>query len=770
MTRAMRHALGGLVAFLLAAGCTEEADEVRMTEVPAPPGGIVETVTTINSKQGTEVLAPTRRALYVREPDADRWRQRAVDWPDSLQRTEASPLAGMFWSRESYNFPTDHRLTSFAGRLWMLTRPAPSKPSTLLVSADGGRTWSQIDLPPPYRDAESNGSGGHDESQLSRIDPRAPLRIAARHEAGLFLIGPQDVWRASFAEGRLDSWERLAISHSEILGSATATPLPKVVRNYMPATEKRPFELLTVFGDRLYVYRRHASSDKWVLVSTLPTIDLELRAGPDGRLLYLLGPEAIYRSSERGERWEKITLAAPLDTAPQQRAFAFLNDADAFELEGDAPGLIVGTDRGALHRSLDGGDSWERVRDPDPDGRAITGLSVEEASGWIWASTRGLGLLRSTDGGESWETATRGLRASRPAAMATGPNDELLVGTRSGLFRLTGAPEDGHWDRYHERATTALELLTDSSRIFAGTLGGAIVTETSSGDLQVSEAGTFDGQAAPLFQPWTAPPWVSRSSAILDLAPRPDSEQIFAWSRGEGMLESTDTGDSWRRKELNPALRSALDRSIVTDAAVDREAGLYLVSQPFELNAPAQLWRSRNDGESWHAVYNFGGSQTHQPLFIRRPPDAPAETLYMARGAQLARSTDGGSTWRDLPGPWQEGSIRAYTPGRDFQTVLYNTRHSSHVAFVRKTAEREPEVDTYTLIWPDTGARPRSNLRDVLAIDGTVYVRTDDAVYAGSEPEGDAQLPHAPTIMATLVVILLMTGLSFFYLRMATVD
>jgi len=64
-----------------------------------------------------------------------------------------------------------------------------------------------------------------------------------------------------------------------------------------------------------------------------------------------------------------------------------------------------------------------------------------------------------------------------------------------------------------------------------------------------------------------------------------------------------------------------------------------------------------------------------------------------------------------------------------------------------------------------TGTYPRANIRDVVAIDDTLYVRTNDAVYAGSRPDGDTQLPHAPTIMATLVVILLITGLSFFYLR-----
>ena len=756
-------------------GCTEEAERIEMTRIPAPPGGVVETIALADSgEDAPELIAPSNQTLYARDIADKRWTPRRATWPKGFEQTSGSPISGLFWARDSFNFPTDHRLTTHDERIWMLTRAAPAERSSLLVSDDHGRSWTEVDLPSPFRGGpDPRGRRGGDPKKLARIDARTPLRIVSRGGAGLFLLGADHVWKAIFTDeqpANVSDWERIDISGTDVLGSAAPTSFPKVVRNFLPATDERPFDLLTVFGERLYIYRRHAESSQWVLVSTLPTIDMALRAAPNGKTLYLLAPEAVYRSSQQGEQWEKLTLTSPLDSPPNHSGFAFLPSQTGRETTGPFPGLVVGTTRGAIYRSQDGGDSWTQVRKPDPDGRAITAIVVDDDSDHLWASTAGEGVLVSDDRAKSWKQTNRGMRSARPGPITRGPNDEFLVGTYAGLFRLTGAPEDGHWDPYHDRATTAIEVDTDDSRVFAGTLGGAIVTESSGSGLNVSEAGTFDGQNAPLFQSQMTPPWIERPSAIVTIDSRPDSSQLFAWSRGEGMLQSTDAGDSWRRNELNRALRSALARSVITNFTVDYDGGMYLSSHPFEFESPAQLWRSFNDGESWHAVYTFPGTRSNYPLLLRRPPGSPAETLYLAHGSRLARSTDAGDTWRDLPGPWETGTISAYDAGRDRHTLLYNNRHSSHVAFVRETSADEPSVETYTLVWPETRERPRPDIRDVVAIDQFIYTTTDDALYAGSVPEGETQLPHAPTIIATLVVILLMTGLSFFYLRSANVD
>jgi hypothetical protein len=104
------------------------------------------------------------------------------------------------------------------------------------------------------------------------------------------LLGANHIWRAIFTDGEasesddnsseFSTWERIAISLTDVLGSAAPTTFPKVVRNFLPATDDRPYDLLTVFGDRLYIYRRHQKNNRWILVSTLPTIDVALQAAP----------------------------------------------------------------------------------------------------------------------------------------------------------------------------------------------------------------------------------------------------------------------------------------------------------------------------------------------------------------------------------------------------------------------------------------------------------------------------------------------------------
>lgn len=769
MSPLRRICVGLLLVGLCASACTQKAQRIDMTRVPPPPGGIIETVSVLGSGDDTRVVAPSRRQMYVQRPSGGRWERRAVEWPTRPEGGSNSPLAGMTRSRDTVNFPARQRFTTHRERIWLLTHRRSATRPVLLVSHDVGRSWTRAPLPALYEtdDQEPDDGQAAPNTQLAGTNAKAPLRLISRGNSGLYLLDEDHVWRAVFSEKApvtLDRWKPIDISEIDVLDSATPTTFPSVVRNFLPATEKRPFEILTVFGDRLYVYRRHRASQRWILVSTLPTIDLSIHSLPGRDLLYLFGPEAIYRSAKQGEQWEKLTLTQPLADSPKHRSLGFIRRPKE-GTERPLPTIVVGTEAGAIYRSIDGGDRWELSREPDPDGRAVTGFAYEPEAARLWAATEGLGVLRSSDGGATWRASKNGMRATQPLAVATGPNDELLLGTHAGLFRLTGAPEDGHWDRYHDRATTSVEVNPRKSRIFAGTLGGAIVTEAPGGELNVSEAGTIKEDRAPLFQPWRVPSALSESSAILSVESRPSSERMFAWSRGQGILHSTDNGVSWRRMQLNSAVLSALERSVVTNFVVDHGERMYLTSHPFDLNSPAQLWRSYDDGETWHAVYTFPGTRSHDPLILNRGDRHATEKLFLTHGNRFARSLDAGSGWTDLHGPWETATIRAFEVDEDRLTLAFNSNHATEIAFVREERGDTPPTRTYSIVWPDKQELPPTDIRDVASIDRFVYLTTDDELYAGTVPAGESQLPHAPTIIATMTLILIMTGLSFWYLR-----
>lgn len=755
-----------LVAATAAAGCTEEAEKIHLHRVPPPAGGAAKSISILQDGEETRVVAPVRDSVFSRKPSRDRWEGQTAVWPEGWKQTAASPLAGVRWTSDSFNFPSNQRFLTYDGRIWMLTYHQPSRQPKLLVSDDRGGSWSTVELPERHR-RSSEASPTSEDGQLSRMGARVPVRLTAR-QGRLYLLDKNRVWRAEFddeAPESLETWEEVGVSEIDVLGANTSTALPTVVRNYLPPSEKRNYELLTVFGDRLYVYRRHRDNDEWLLVSTLPTVDLELRAPSGTEMVYLLAPEALYRSADRGERWEKSTLTRTPGSNPRNRAVAFVRQPDAPDVA--PPAILVGTRRGTIYRSSDGGTSWSEVRSGDADGRSITGLVAEPDSDRVWASTDGLGVLVSQDRGTSWRTSNSNLRGTRPLAIERGLNDELVLGTRPGLFRLTGAPEDGHWNRLHDRATSAIAVDREFSRVVSGTIGGSLVTDRGSGEPVVSNAVAV-GEEAPLFQPRTAPVSIRRERAILDIEARPGTEELFAWSHERGVTVSPDGGLNWKRKRLNPALSSALQGSLIQNVLAGRDDNLYLASRQFDIRSPDQFWHSANDGETWRAVTSFPTTSTRQPVLLRRSASTSTDALFLARGDTLTRSTDGGESWKKISGPWESGTIRAYRVDSQGHTVVFNVPRASRVAFSKEPAVDRSAFESYTLVWPDGSVGPRSGIRQTLRIGQIHYLMLDGEVYAGTIPQGETQLPNAPAIIAMLAFTFLLAAGSFWYLRFQT--
>ncbi len=777
----------GLVSIILLAlltSCTRESDHIDLVEVPPPSGGKASALTRLEPPSEDEagaMVAASHAHLYIRPTGADRWQRRSVSWPSDVRSPGRPPTEGLSPPNSSFNFPQSTRLTSRAGHVWMLTRPQVNQGPVLMVGRDGGKTWELAPLPPFYQRRNPGARDGtaRSSADLTQIDTRTPLRLSNHGRHGLYLLDGHRVWRAIFEEDEastIDEWKPLDLSGIEPHEVPTGQSFPSVIRNYLPATEHRPFELLTVFGERLYVYRRPRESERWILVSTLPAIDRALFGYTGTDLVYLLSPETLYRTTERGERWEGLPLSRSV-TQSEITTATFLGEPDEPDGERERPGLptvLLGTEAGSIYRSRyqqdePNQDVWELVRPPDPDRRTIAHLATSPDGESVWASTRGVGLLRSTDGGDTWTRASRGLRASQPLDIAIGDSGALMLGTEAGLFRLTGAPEEGHWSQLHGRASSALERTRGSGRTFSGTFGGAIVSEAADGPVTPGrrEDETPEQGPPPLFQPWSAPSLLLPASAVFSIRERPDSEDIFAWTHQRGLLHSSDAGISWWHVPLNPGLLSTLQQSAVTNFIVGRGERMYLTSHSLDRpSTPVRLWRSSNDGETWRSVYTFSESFPGVPLLLRRTPRQSSGTLYLGYGDRLARSIDGGDGWRDLEGPWERGRIYAYDVERRRQTLVYNTRHASHLALLSNLeGTNDPEVRTYQLHWPGRSDLRRPDVRHVIRHQQFVYVTTPSHIFAGVFPEERVQVPHAPTIITTLLFVLAITGLSFWYLR-----
>jgi photosystem II stability/assembly factor-like uncharacterized protein len=143
-------------------------------------------------------------------------------------------------------------------------------------------------------------------------------------------------------------------------------------------------------------------------------IVLDPRTGRDARTLYVAGfGKGVFRSRNGGETWELKNSGLP---APEPFVWRLEQDADgvlyAVIARRSEDGAIGDAGDGALYRSRDGADSWQKV--PLPEGvNGPNSLTVDRKdanrlylSAWrrrIPGPEGGGGIYLSPDGGRSWK-------------------------------------------------------------------------------------------------------------------------------------------------------------------------------------------------------------------------------------------------------------------------------------------------------------------------------------------------------------------------------
>ncbi|WP_240704854.1 WD40/YVTN/BNR-like repeat-containing protein [Croceicoccus sediminis] len=145
----------------------------------------------------------------------------------------------------------------------------------------------------------------------------------------------------------------------------------------------------------------------------------------------------LFRSRDGGKTWERTPLEMPEFCAGvnRPRMLALAVDPD------DANEVWAGVEEGGLHRSRDGGDSWERVDTTwsefggNSDIHDIMVLKQADGSKVHLALTV-IALYRSTDDGNTWTRQpakeTWGLRYSRLLMRKPGSSTEVAVGIGDG--------------------------------------------------------------------------------------------------------------------------------------------------------------------------------------------------------------------------------------------------------------------------------------------------------------------------------------------------
>ena len=332
------------------------------------------------------------------------------------------------------------------------------------------------------------------------------------------------------------------------------------------------------------------------------------------------GGSGVWKSIDNGAHW-----------APRSRGLA---SPDIFDLA-IAPGTVWAATGLGIHRSTDGGATWQRVWfESDGDPRAsswVQSIAVDPTDpDVVWAGTLLGRILKTTDGGASW---VRVFEITGPVeSIAIDPTDPDKVYT--GSFRTTdgGAtwqPMDSHG------GLIALDP-TDPRTLYSG----------GSGVWKSTDAGAT----------WAQLPGVGLAVESLLVDPF-DRDVLLAGVLGDGLFRSDDGGRTWDKVESLPTFRV-----LALAADPTRSGRIWLGSSDLA------VFRSQDHGRTWRARRQ-GLSAAHT-LAADFDPAQPG-TLYVAAEGHALRTTDAGRTWPRID------AALASSPGTfDVSTIAAHPTHA----------------------------------------------------------------------------------------------
>ncbi|MEZ4458933.1 MAG: hypothetical protein R3E66_04250 [bacterium] len=514
--------------------------------------------------------------------------------------------------------------------------------------------------------------------------------------------------------------------------------LPPVIRSYLPKNVVRPFELLTLLADQLYVYRRAERDAPWILTSTFNTAERDLIGSPTSSRLWLMTPTALYQSDDQGEQWYRMS-------PPELES---IETVHAFEADDGETILLVGGTDGAIWK-YDG--QWLTARRPDIDKRGV--VAFVRRGEVLWAVAQGQGALTSTDLGSNWQDANEGAHNTFINDLAFTPTS-MIVATGSGAFERNLESKAGEWTLLHDRAATSAHV-TNAGRVIVGTRAGDLVSGNRANPATVAVAPTKDAPMFELIEGQDNLP----AAAVVGI--RSVGDYVIALTHRNGASVSIDGGESWQSLDFASALTSTLSASTVTRFMLGSEGkSLFLAERSLRRGTPTQLWRSEDNGASWTAISGLGGDEEQDNgLWLRW--SAPGEPpILLARNSEVARSMDG-DQWEVLDGPWRSAQIVGLDVAQGHAVIIAEAG-ARHVLFYMDSVLDPTKAQRILVSWPPNEGVGR--IRSIRIHRRKIYVLTDRTLMEGTLPLG-GKYGSSMTSTLTASIIVLATFIGFVILK-----
>ena len=411
-------------------------------------------------------------------------------------------------------------------------------------------------------------------------------------------------------------------------------------------------------------------------------------AGNDPYLWALQRPiGAIYRTRDGGDSWERV-----LD----------LPNASAMEICQSAPNVVYAASLSAFYRSDDGGDSWQQLGgsgDLGQTGEALWG-SPDEIAGFpidmqcdprdsmrIFVNNYGGGNFVSTDGGQSWINASKGYTGALMHKVVLSSSDPSLVyaSARSGIFRSSDGGEN--WQGVSHGVARAMEAYAiavdpaDSSHLIVVVGDAGPVPKIShDGGLTWHEAKPDFVEGQGFFE------WGLMKKAAFS----PVKPGRVIGIQGEVECDISDSCEDGHGVIFSDDggetwKLSNLTSGMASDLAFAPNGVVYVSVYP------GDLYRSTDDGESWELVASqiTAGIKLHDPdpdihgaalTALAVDPQIPNRLYAGFQRGGVMISQDGGASWAgSSSGMNPETSVLDLVADRANQGVLYAATPDSGV-------------------------------------------------------------------------------------------
>jgi len=409
----------------------------------------------------------------------------------------------------------------------------------------------------------------------------------------------------------------------------------------------------------------------WTEINTgLNNVSVSLLAvpnNPGSETVYAtaVSGEGTFKTTDGGETWKNVLAGGITHPWADELRVNPLDDSDVWEV----------ADVAKVYRSSDYGEKWEKIIDPDGPGfrfGSVYALAPAPSDpDIIYALKNGFGIFRSRDGGNSWSflhrsevdyTYTLAVHPRNPDIVFSGYNPKPFQHWAM-IRRSTDGGET--WNTVLQvpdsKGITSVVFAPSDPRIMYAASRGP------RGEVFVSRDGGNSWNV--LNEHFTMCTVWGQSQLILD-PDRPATAYIGTWLGGT--WRTRDAGEHWDLLEQAPRSSTALSMDPTdkdTIYAADRSA--------------PKVWRTRDGGDSWEEVADFSKDGALLVMRVAAFGGTVYASTFepFLHGGRLYKSTDRGDHWTDITGSLGKGildiAIDPTDPNRIFVTTNINGAYRS---------------------------------------------------------------------------------------------